>query len=183
MGHKWVKALTVFWVRYSNGHPCEGIGGKKTGTWSLKTLNGHGNTQTAHRHIGPASGISGLSYGVHQLAADAKVTKLYVTVSVQENVGGFDVWEDMNEHKKMTWAINLRMELLAFLFINISLERNKSHLPLWIIFKFSFKWFSAFTVCRQQTKENEYANAVTLWQYYISLNTSKQVDQPVDTYC
>lgn len=48
-------------------------------------------TASAHRHVGPASGISGLCYGVHQLAADAKVTQLYVAVSVQENVGGFDV--------------------------------------------------------------------------------------------
>lgn len=45
----------------------------------------------AHRHVRPAACISGLGYGIHQLATDAEITQLDITPSVHENVGRFDV--------------------------------------------------------------------------------------------
>lgn len=35
-----------------------------------------------YRHVRPATCISGLSYGVHQLTADTKITQLDITLSV-----------------------------------------------------------------------------------------------------
>lgn len=45
----------------------------------------------AHSHVRSTASISGLGDGVDQLPADAKITQFNVAVSIQENVGGFDV--------------------------------------------------------------------------------------------
>lgn len=47
-------------------------------------------------HVGSAACVSGLGYRVHQLTTDAKVTQFDVAVTVHENVGRFDVWENTN---------------------------------------------------------------------------------------
>lgn len=44
-------------------------------------------------HVRPAACVSGLGYGVHQLAADAKIAQFDIPLSVHKNVGRFDVCE------------------------------------------------------------------------------------------
>ena len=45
-----------------------------------------------YSHVGPTAGVSGLGDGVDKLPTDPKVAQLDVTVPVQEDVGGLDVW-------------------------------------------------------------------------------------------
>lgn len=50
-----------------------------------------------HSHVWSATSISGFSNGVHELTADSKVTQLYVSIPVQEDIWGFDVWKKENK--------------------------------------------------------------------------------------
>lgn len=50
-----------------------------------------------HSHVWSATSISGFSNGVHKLTADSKVTQLYVSIPVQEDIWGFDVWKKENK--------------------------------------------------------------------------------------
>lgn len=45
----------------------------------------------AHRHISSTASAASLGLGVDEAPADAKVTQLDLTFSVEEDVGGFDV--------------------------------------------------------------------------------------------
>jgi len=93
-----------------------------------------------HRHVWSAPCIPGFGDGVHQLTTDAKVTQLYVAVPVQEDVWRLNVWQ--GKKRRSQWKENWCG------------SNNKTGavpgvvLPLCIIFKFSFKWLSAFTVCK-----------------------------------
>lgn len=50
-------------------------GGRRSGTVTVVMSE-------AHRHVRPAAGVSGLGYRIHQLAADAEVAQLDVSLSV-----------------------------------------------------------------------------------------------------
>lgn len=101
-----------------------------------------------HSHVWSATSISGFSNGVHELTADSKVTQLYVSIPVQEDIWGFDVWK--KENKSLFIKIKIK---------NPTTKRTRdtgcenSTLPLCIIFKFSFKWFSAFTVWKKKKNQ------------------------------
>lgn len=44
-----------------------------------------------HRHVGGTASTAGLGLGVDKASADTKVTQFDLTLSVQQDVGGFDV--------------------------------------------------------------------------------------------
>lgn len=44
-----------------------------------------------HRHVRPAPGIPRFGNGVHKLSANAEVTEFNISISVQKNIGRFDV--------------------------------------------------------------------------------------------
>lgn len=44
-----------------------------------------------HRHVRPAPRIARFGNGVHKLSANAEVTELNISISVQKNIGRFDV--------------------------------------------------------------------------------------------
>lgn len=93
---------------------------------------------TTHSHVRSAAGVSGFGDGVHQLAADAEVAQLDVAVPVQEDVRRLYVWWERRGARGEGGELKNKQ----------TSKQQSVFLPLWIIFKFSFKWLSAFTVCK-----------------------------------
>lgn len=44
-----------------------------------------------HSHVGSTAGAAGLGLGVDEASTDAEITEFDLTLSVKEDVGGFDV--------------------------------------------------------------------------------------------
>lgn len=103
----------------------------------------HLKLDVTYCHVWSAACISGFGDGVHQLTADAKVTQLYVAVPVQEYVWRLNVCRESEERRVMKRQLKADSK---------TRKAPGVDSPLCIIFKFSFKWLSAFTVCKTQRR-------------------------------
>lgn len=66
-----------------------------------------------HRHVRPAPCISCFGNGVHKLSTNAKVTEFNISISVQKNIGRFDICKGKKfKLLSLSWSVQFPKEQL-----------------------------------------------------------------------
>lgn len=63
---------------------------------AVQLINSPLDEALSYRHVGFAAGVHGFRHRVHQVAADAEVAHLHLTLSVDQYVGRFHVCGERN---------------------------------------------------------------------------------------